>query len=108
MISDFIGPIPYDAYSIGARIPANQIGVYYCGVAMGGQSPVYYVGRSVAEQGVRGRLLAHRNERKWGDVTHVWYKACSTEAEAIALESADIKRFQPKYNEVGKQLTWSR
>ncbi len=79
------------------------VGVYYCGYINQNQTlqPVY-VGKSSSEQGVKGRLLDHLNSAYWPEATHFYVKDCKNDTEAVYLEALEIKRCQPKYNNVGK------
>lgn len=80
----------------------TQGGVYYCGaIASNGNLTVYYVGKAFGDGGIRGRLLQHLNQNKWRDVTHFGYCVCSSENESLSLESAEIRRLNPKYNVQG-------
>ena len=82
---------------------SSCIGVYYCGyIGANGAFCTLYVGRSVSEEGIRGRLLQHHGERKWPRVTHFVYKQCTSALEAMSFEAAEIPRLQPAYNTVGK------
>jgi hypothetical protein len=77
--------------------------VYYCGAkTTDGWLSVYYIGKSVADGGMRGRLLQHLSEKKWPDVTHFGYQQCGSAAETETCELAEIAQYRPKYNTQGK------
>jgi len=77
--------------------------VYYCGAKTADEKlSVYYIGKSVADGGMRGRLLQHLSERKWPDVTHFGYAQCDTTVETERCELAEIAKYKPKYNTQGK------
>lgn len=102
MVSQFNGPYSFDTATV-TNWNSSLIGVYYCGVkTVDGRLTVYYIGKSVADGGVRGRLLQHLNERKWPDVTHFGYVQCDSVTEAERHELAEIAKYRPKYNTVGK------
>ncbi|MBP6859111.1 MAG: hypothetical protein KBC69_00605 [Candidatus Magasanikbacteria bacterium] len=102
MIYAFKGPYPFDSTTLTSW-NSNVIGVYYCGVKTPeGKLTIYYIGKSVADGGVRGRLLQHLSERKWPDVTHFGYEQCDTVAETEKHELAEIPKYKPKYNIQGK------
>lgn len=82
---------------------STAIGVYYCGAkTTEGKLAVYYIGKSVADDGIRGRLLQHLSERKWPDVTYFGYKQCDTVAETERHELTEIAEYKPKYNTQSK------
>lgn len=82
---------------------STAIGVYYCGTKnAAGELVVYYIGKSVADGGIRGRLLQHLNEKKWPDVTHFGYMECSSVLETNTHEATEIAKYRPKYNIQGK------
>ena len=106
MVSDFYGPFNYTNAGVSAHAP-DDIGVYYCGVPNSKDMNVYYVGRAAqGKSSIRSRLQDHLSENKWRDVTCFGYKTTTTEQEAIDLEAREIKRLQPKYNQVGKTYTY--
>ncbi len=63
---------------------------------------IVYVGSAVSDEGIRGRLLQHINERNFPYVTNFGYKAIAGKDAVLAHELAEIKRLQPKHNTVGK------
>jgi len=89
---------------------STAIGVYYCGAPNSPTSlkPVLYIGKGAGEGGMRARLLDHLENDNWSDVTHFGYRTCDTVKEAEDFEASEIKRCQPKYNQVGKTSgrTW--
>lgn len=98
MIYKFEGIYSFDEKTVGGW-KSTAIGVYYCGIKTAEGSLVpYYIGRAIADGGIRNRLLQHLGERKWRDVTHFGYKICSTEKEAIDHEISEIATYKPKYN----------
>lgn len=102
MIYEFKGPYLFDDATISGW-NSTAIGVYYCGVKnMEGKLTVYYIGKSVADGGVRGRLLQHLSEKKWADVTHFGYEQCDTISETEKYELEEIAKYKPKYNTQGK------
>ena len=102
MIYQFKGPHLYDSATIGGW-NSTAIGVYYCGaITTDGKLSVYYIGKSVAAGGMRGRLLQHLSERKWSDVTHFGYEQGDAASEVERHELAEITIYKPKYNTQGK------
>ena len=92
MIYQFKGPYSLDDSTISGW-NSTAIGVYYCGAKTAeGKLSVYYIGKSVADDGIRGRLLQHLGERKWPDVTHFGYEQCDTVTEAERYELAEIAK----------------
>ena len=93
-----MGNFPFNSWSIQENAP-NDIGVYYLGgLNQAGSLVAHYVGKAAGLSSViRNRLLDHHN-----DVSHFGYRICGSALEASALESAEIKRLQPKYNKIGK------
>ena len=82
---------------------STAIGVYYCGALnSNGNLVVYYIGRAIGDDGIRGRLLQHLSETKWPDVTHFGYHVCDTQQEALSHEALEIGVYKPKYNKIGK------
>lgn len=102
MIYQFKGPYLFDNDTISGW-NSTAIGVYYCGTKnTDGKLTIYYIGKSVADGGMRGRLLQHLSERKWSDVTHFGYEQCDTVSETERHELAEIAKYKPKYNTQGK------
>ena len=102
MIQPFKGPYYYD-YDTVNNWDSSVIGVYYCGAkTLDGKLTIYYIGRGVGDDGIRGRLLQHLNETKWNDVTHSGYEVCDTEQVTINHETSEIEKHRPKYNKQGK------
>ncbi|TAK05679.1 hypothetical protein EPO33_00835 [Patescibacteria group bacterium] len=102
MIYDFKGPYTFSEKVI-SDWDSDSIGVYYCGYKNAdGKLAICYIGRAVAEGGMRGRLLEHLGEDKWSDVTHFGFHRCDTATEAKNHEIAEIVLYKPKYNTVGK------
>lgn len=102
MIHKFEGIYTFDNNTV-ARLNPKIIGVYYCGVKnMEGRLLPYYIGKSVADGGIRGRLLQHLSEKKWPDVTHFGYVQCDFIKETEQFELTEIARCKPKYNTQGK------
>lgn len=101
MTHPYKGHYPYNNTVVGDW-DSDATGVYYCGYILNDTLIVHYVGKAVAEGGIRNRLLQHLGEDKWPDVTHFGYCVCTTTNEAETLEAAEIKRLQPKYNKQGK------
>lgn len=98
MIGNYQGAYAYNSKSVSLLAPASQ-GVYYCGVMVpNGLKPIY-IGRS---ENIQERLQDHLRDDYWPGVTHFGYATCSTFAEMVDLEAWEIKRFQPRYNTVGK------
>lgn len=103
MIYDYSGHYQYDRLSVGDKAP-DSIGVYYCGyVDNRGMLIAHYVGRAVGFQvSLKSRLFDHLRDDNWSDVSHFGYRICTTQKEAEELESTEIQRLKPKYNEIGK------
>lgn len=102
MISEFKGPYSY-AEKIVREWNSSVPGVYYLGVKTPqNQMIIYYIGKAVAEGGIRSRLLEHLSENKWDDVTHFGYHASQPlDVKAVnELEEEEIKKYSPKYNTV--------
>lgn len=88
---------------------STAIGVYYCGTENpNGSLNTLYIGKGTGDGGMRARLLYHLANDNWRDVTNFGYCATDRVKEADDFEAAEIKRHQPKYNQVGKTLsrTW--
>ena len=102
MSHSFKGPYLFNNATI-SEWDSTAIGVYYCGVRNSeGKLILYYIGKSVADSGIRGRLLQHLSENKWADVTHFGYEQCDTVAETEKHELEEIAKYKPKYNTQGK------
>lgn len=101
MIQEYKGPYPYTEKVVGDW-DSSAIGVYYCGYPSNGKLSVLYVGKSVGDGGIRGRLLDHLRDDYWPDVTHFGYRVCSTTKETEDFEASEIARLKPKYNKQGK------
>ena len=102
MIYQFKGPYSFDNATVSGW-NSTEIGVYYCGAkTANGKLTPYYIGKSAAEGGIRGRLLQHLSERKWPDVTHFGYESCDTVRETESHELSEIAKYKPKYNTQGK------
>lgn len=103
MINNYKGNYPYNEINILTLAPQSQ-GVYYCGWQnSNNQLFPLYVGRAMGiGVTINNRLLDHKRNENWPDVTHFGYILCSTDQEAITLEKNEILRCQPKYNNVGK------
>lgn len=102
MIQEYKGHYPY-TQKIVSDWNSTVIGVYYLGyVASDGGLKPLYIGKAVADGGIRGRLLQHLQTDRFADVTHFGYQVCSTAAETDGLEARKIQQHQPKYNKVGK------
>jgi len=88
MIQSFNGPYSFDDSTI-SDWDSTIIGVYYCGIkTTDGKLTIYYIGRAIGDEGIRGRLLQHLDENKWHDVTHFGYEECGTAQEAISHEAS--------------------
>jgi len=80
-------------------------GVYYFHNNAG---KIIYVGKAV---NIRKRVSSHftqndpdrKRQLLYRNICAVTYRACTTELEALVLESAEIKRLWPKYNKSQKQ-----
>lgn len=106
MIQHQPGPFPYSLATVRGWQYAF-IGVYYCGYTLpNGNFLPLYIGRAVADGGIRGRLLQHLNEDIWPGATHFRYATCTSADEAVTFEAQEIARCQPKYNKQGKRLLW--
>lgn len=89
-----------------AKLPASP-GVYYFHNAKG---KVIYVGKAV---NIRKRVSSHfthndaarKRQHFLRHVCRVTYTVCVSELQALVLESSEIKRLWPKYNESQKQPT---
>lgn len=103
MIHPYQGHYQYTELSVKNNAP-DKIGVYYCGYVDEKNILItHYVGRAKGEDvSIRSRLLNHLYQDDWPDVYHFGYHVCTTEKEAEDLETAEIKRIQPKYNIQGK------
>ena len=98
MIGNYQGAYTYSGIGVLLSAPTTQ-GIYYCGsLGPNGLTP-HYIGRS---ENIQERLQDHIRDHYWPGVTHFGYRTCSTWAEMIALEDSEIKRYQPRYNTVGK------
>lgn len=93
----------YHQTSVTDFAPLNW-GVYYIGYVdnLGRLYPLYIGRASGIGVTIRSRLFDHLREIFWSDATHFCFRLCTTPSEAIFLETAEIQRFQPKYNVVGK------
>lgn len=81
----------------------TAIGVYYCGyLTLEKKLRPLYIGKSIGDKGIRGRLLDHLREDNWSDATHFGYHLCDTVKEAEKWELEEISKYQPKYNKQGK------
>ncbi|MCH8106546.1 MAG: hypothetical protein IIC58_13765 [Proteobacteria bacterium] len=102
MVYSFKGPFAFNEATVKGW-KSTAIGVYYCGVkTTNGKLTIYYIGKGISEDGMRGRLLQHLSKDKWFDVTHFGYESCDTENEAEKHEAAEIAKHKPKYNTQGK------
>jgi hypothetical protein len=102
MIYEYKGHFPYSENVIGDW-NSSAIGIYYCGYPTGdGTLATLYVGRSVGQDGIRGRLLQHLRVDNWPRVTHFGFVICDTEQEVIDFEAIEIERIKPEYNTQGK------
>ncbi|MFH1088611.1 MAG: hypothetical protein V1719_02105 [Patescibacteria group bacterium] len=102
MVYQFKGPYSYNKRVV-TDWNSNELGVYYCGYKnSAGSLYVLYVGRSIGDSGIRGRILQHLSENKWPDVDHFGYCVCDTDRDAINFEIQEIDRLKPKYNVQGK------
>ena len=102
MIKDYEGPYNYNKQTVSGW-NSSIMGVYYCGYLDNkGVLRTLYVGKSVSEDGIRGRLLDHLREDYWPRVTHFGYRACNTIKETEDLEAREIKRLEPQHNHQGK------
>lgn len=97
MIGLYQGSYLYNQLFIQLSAPVKT-GVYYCGYLSNNVLQPLYIGMSSDSGGVRGRLLDHFNNDKWGDITHFGYKLCDTDLEARNLEKSEIEIYKPKYN----------
>ncbi len=96
MIYVFKGSYLFDSTTI-TNWDSVVIGVYYCGVkTVDEKLAVYYIGKSVADGGIRGRLLQHLSERKWPDVIYFDYEQCDTATETERHELEEIAKFKQK------------
>ncbi|MFH1207706.1 MAG: hypothetical protein V1668_03810 [Patescibacteria group bacterium] len=108
MIRDYQGNYVYSQKVI-SEWNSTAIGVYYCGIpTQPGNLKPLYIGKGTGEGGMRARLLTHLRNDNWPDVTHFGYRICDSVKEADDFEASEIKRCQPKYNQVGKTFgrTW--
>lgn len=109
MIYDYSGHYGFSKASIEQYAPDNW-GVYYCGAVNASNTLItHYVGRATGDDvSIKIRLLDHERNQSWPDVSSFGFRICTTKTEAESLEAAEIKRLQPKYNEIGKTLsrTW--
>jgi excinuclease UvrABC nuclease subunit len=102
MIHQYQGNYPYNKETVEGW-NSTAIGVYFCGYTQrDGSLCCHYVGKAVGEGGIRGRLLQHLSESKWGDIIHFGYILCDTSTEATTFEAQEIERLKPKYNTLGK------
>lgn len=89
-------------YSFNKSIISNwdnsATGVYY----LFENTIIVYVGSATSPEGIRGRLLQHVNERNFSTVTKFGYKVINGKDIILAHELSEIKRLQPRYNDVGK------
>jgi hypothetical protein len=96
MIHEFKGLFPFTRKTLDDW-DSNIIGVYYLGEKnIEGKLTIYYIGKSTAEDGIRGRLYDHLS--RWHDVTHFGYERCDSAVETDKHESSEIKAYNPKYN----------
>lgn len=101
MIYKFSGPYSYTK-EILDNWESYDIGVYYCGYKTNeGTLIILYIGKATGEGGIKSRLLDHLREDRWPDVTHFGFHLCDYVRETEDHEAAEIKRFKPKYNQVG-------
>lgn len=103
MIYDYRGNFQFEKNSI-IQNALTEWGVYYCGyITSQGTLKPLYIGRAIGEDvTIRSRLLEHKSSKFWPDVTSFGFQVCTTKSEAEKLEQDQIKKFQPKYNQVGK------
>ncbi len=101
MINKYQGNYPYSK-AIVSGWNSVATGVYYCGSLSNGALTALYIGKAVADGGIRNRLLQHLQSDNWPGVTHFGYRTCTTAQEAENLEASEIKRCQPRYNTQGK------
>jgi len=96
-------PLHLDKKEI-SKIPSNP-GVYYFHNSKG---KIIYVGKAI---NLKKRVSSHFTQNDAGrkrqnfvrDVYKVTYKECAGELEAIVLESIEIRRLWPRYNQSQKQ-----
>ena len=101
MIGQFNFPYFYNN-NVVENWESSVIGVYYLGVlTTDNKLLIYYIGRAVGDDGIRGRLLQHLSENKWNDVMHFGYHICDTPKEAMDFETKEISKYSPKYNKQG-------
>jgi len=98
MVGNYRGNYAYNSEGLSVLAPAVQ-GVYYCGSKNSDGLTPLYIGRS---ENIQKRLQDHLRDDYWPGVTHFGYITCSTWFETANLEAAEIKKFQPRYNTVGK------
>ena len=102
MIQSYCGHYKFNKDTV-ANWNSKAIGVYYCGYLLNnGDLFVLYVGKATSDNGIRGRLLQHLDNDRWLDVSYFGYCQCSSQKEAEDFEAIEIKRWQPKYNILGK------
>ncbi|MCC6290861.1 hypothetical protein IT398_02250 [Candidatus Nomurabacteria bacterium] len=102
MVYPFKYPYHYTAKVVEGW-DSSAIGVYYCGMlTTDGKLTILYIGKGTSDGGIRVRLLDHLRDDYWPDATHFGYHRCDTVAEAERHEAEEIKKYQPKYNKVGK------
>ena len=103
MIYEYRGNFQFEKNTIIQNAITDH-GIYYCGYtnSQGSLVPLY-IGRAVGDEvTIRSRLLEHNSSKNWPDVTSFGFQVCTTKAEAEQLEQDQIRKFQPKYNQVGK------
>ncbi|QQG42452.1 MAG: hypothetical protein HYW15_03005 [Candidatus Giovannonibacteria bacterium] len=100
-MAEYNGHYSYDLTTVSGW-ESKVIGVYYIGYLSGQNLTPVYVGKATGLDGIRGRLLDHLNENNWSDASYFGYRICNSAAEAEQLEAAEIRRCQPRYNELGK------
>jgi excinuclease UvrABC nuclease subunit len=107
MIYIYSGNYIFERQSIILSAPDN-IGVYYCGsLNWQGELMPKYIGRAMGDKvSIRNRLLDHFRENNWLGVTHFGYRICSSKEEAMNLEIAEIREYQPFYNDQWKSPIW--
>ncbi len=106
MISPFNGPYAFNTNAISMYAP-NSIGVYYLGERDGSDMTHYYIGKAArGDSSIRDRLFSHLYEEKWPDVTCFGFRTTTTAKEADELEESEIKKYKPKYNQVGKMRAY--
>jgi excinuclease UvrABC nuclease subunit len=77
---------------------STNIGVYY----LFENAKIVYVGSAVGDEGIKGRLSQHLNEKNFPRVNEFGYKFISNQKEVLLHEKEEIQRLKPKYNKQGK------